>query len=73
MARLIGPLSPNCTGWDDEAQKERSLRPHSKTGQRQSWKPDSLTAIHSFIRLRARPILGAGDTTVNRTVHPCLD
>lgn len=47
----MGPLTLNCTDWDNEDQRGAGmgLRPHSKTGQSQNWKPGSLTAIHSFI------------------------
>ena len=60
----------HCADWDDKAQRgaEMSLRPHSKIGQSQNWKRDSLSALHSF-NTWARPILGAVDTTVNKTIY----
>ena len=73
MARLIGPLSLNCTYWNDEAQRgaEMSLRPHNKTGRRQNWK---LTPQLPFIHpVWTSPVLGAANTTVSRRVHSLLD
>lgn len=73
MARLIGPLSLNCTYWNDEAQRgaEMSLRPHDKLGEDRT---GNLTPQLPFIPpVWTSPVLGAANTTVSRRVHSLPD